>query len=214
MNTHFSPDFLNIADFCLSTAALGPGLRSVLWVQGCPIGCPGCISPQWIPIKPAKLIAIESAVEMMLVDSRIEGITISGGEPFLQAAALAKFINLIRMKRDLHVLVFTGFHHQRLVERPPYPGVQELLAQIDIIVDGPYVEALNQGDTFAGSRNQRILRLTNRQDPGDGKWPLRDLEIHIRNGSLLTVGIPPLNLNREQLSSSIKNYRTAPSEAA
>jgi anaerobic ribonucleoside-triphosphate reductase activating protein len=183
---------LNIAELCPATRALGPGLRSALWVQGCPIGCPGCISADWIPNIPAHRLTPAEAAARLLSNPAIEGITLSGGEPMAQAAGLAEMLQIVRATRpDLHVICFSGYTYEALLRQPASSGVPDLLSRIDLLIDGPYVQALNQGDTFAGSRNQRLIPLSQRPLPGDARWELRKLEMHIRDGAILTVGVPP-----------------------
>ena len=149
--------FLNIADLCPSTRALGPGLRAALWVQGCPIHCKGCIAPDWIPFKKAHLLSPGEAAERLLQDETIEGITISGGEPMLQAVGLAAMLRIVRSIKNLHVICFTGFRYEHLLGWNENRKIADLLDEIDVLIDGPYVEKLNDGLTFAGSSNQRII---------------------------------------------------------
>jgi anaerobic ribonucleoside-triphosphate reductase activating protein len=194
---------LNIAEICPATRALGPGLRAALWVQGCPIGCPGCIAPDWIPNTPAHRLRPTEVAARLLSTPDIEGITLSGGEPMAQAAGLAEMLRSVRATRSsLHVICFSGFTYEALLRQPPASGVPDLLSQIDLLIDGPYVQALNQGDTFAGSRNQRLIPLSQRPLPGNQRWELRKLEVHIRDGAILTVGVPPKDWEADAFISS------------
>ncbi len=68
-------DVLNVAAVCPSTRSLGPGVRSVIWVQGCFFRCPGCIAPGWIPIQPARMVPLDKLVEELLVDPAVTGLT-------------------------------------------------------------------------------------------------------------------------------------------
>ena len=195
--------FLNVAEICSATHALGPGLRSVLWVQGCPIGCKGCIAQDWIPMVPARQMSLSQAADQLLTNPEIEGVTFSGGEPMVQAAPLATLIRILRSRKNLHVICFTGFNYENLILKSPFPGVQDLLSVLDVLIDGPYIEKENSGDTFAGSRNQRILKLSERPDPGDNQWTPRKTELHIRNGSILAVGVPPNHLEKDWIANTI-----------
>jgi anaerobic ribonucleoside-triphosphate reductase activating protein len=191
---------LNIADLCPATRALGPGLRSALWVQGCPLRCPGCIAPDWLEFRPALRLSPTAAAARLLADPAIEGISLSGGEPTAQAPALAAMLRRVRAQRpELHILCFSGYPYETLLTRPPESGVPALLAEIDLLVDGPYLQAHNLGDTFAGSRNQRLIPLSERPLPGTGPWALRRMEVHIRGGSILAVGVPPREWPRDLL---------------
>ena len=95
MNINFSnAPLLNIAAQTPQTRVLGPGLRAVVWVQGCPLRCKGCISPAWTESRVARLVSPqELAAEVISNNPTIEGITISGGEPFLQPLGLAAFLS-------------------------------------------------------------------------------------------------------------------------
>jgi len=197
--------FLNIADICPTTRALGPGLRAAIWVQGCPIGCKGCIAPEWIPIKPAHLLTPEVAGDRLLSNPEIEGITISGGEPMLQAEALTVLLRFIKTKKKLHIISFTGFRYETLLKWDRDQKVNEYLDEIDVLIDGPYIELLNKGQTFAGSANQRILNLSGRSFPGNEDWGIRKMEYHLRERNILAVGIPPVNWNRDPFTQQAIN---------
>ncbi len=195
---------INVAEICTSTYALGPGLRSAIWVQGCPIHCKGCIAPEWIPFRPAHMMEPEEAAAILLTNSQIEGITISGGEPMGQAQELAKMIGFIRERKELHIICFSGYVYEDLLKSPQETGIPDLLAQIDMLIDGPYVENLNMSTTFAGSSNQRLLTLSNRKVPNGNSWEYRKLEMHIRDGSILTVGVPPKDWDKRKFSQFLK----------
>lgn len=187
---------LNIAATCTSTRSLGPGLRAAIWVQGCPLNCLGCIAPDWIPRQLARLASPQEIVEELLSHPEVTGLTFSGGEPMLQAAGLAAVARLARAERPLSVICFTGFLWERLKEHPPGPGVIDLLSEIDLLIDGPYIAAQNSNEGLRGSHNQRIHYLTDRLTPltYDFEHRQRQAEIHIENGAALLVGVPPHGL--------------------
>jgi anaerobic ribonucleoside-triphosphate reductase activating protein len=189
-----SMQMVNVAATCPATRSLGPGIRSVVWVQGCAFHCPGCIAPDWIPIRPARFVYIEDLVEELLVDPRVTGITFSGGEPMLQAVGLARFARLARKKRDLDIICFTGFQLAYLEDNPPGPGVDDLLSQVDVLIDGPYIARLNDNIGLRGSRNQKIHYLTKRLCNENLETISRTAEIHIMDGQAMLVGVPPARL--------------------
>jgi anaerobic ribonucleoside-triphosphate reductase activating protein len=180
---------LNIASIVDQTRALGPGTRAAVWVQGCPLNCPGCIAPQWIPFIPATTFTPEQILERLNLD-KIEGLTFSGGEPMEQAAGLARLIRLARRQKELSLICFTGYRYERLLRNPPNRGVAELLAQIDVLIDGPYVQALNDAMGLRGSSNQRVIQLTSRLRVHNLESQSRNVEIKIADGELAFVGIP------------------------
>lgn len=187
---------LNVAATRIGTEALGPGLRSVLWVQGCPFRCAGCMSPEWIPDRPARRAEPAALAAELLSDPRVTGLTFSGGEPMRQAAGLAEVARLARREREVSVICFTGYRLERLRAAPPSPGVPALLAAVDVLIDGRYVAALDDGRGLRGSTNQRIHHLTRRlADCGyDFARRPRTAEIAISGPEALLVGVPPSGL--------------------
>jgi anaerobic ribonucleoside-triphosphate reductase activating protein len=186
------PD-VQVAASCVGTRALGPGLRSAVWVQGCPFRCAGCIAPDWIPQRPpAREVHPDDLAAELLADPDVTGLTFSGGEPMAQAAALAAVIRAARRTRDVTLICFTGYRLAELGRRPPGPGVGDLLAEIDVLIDGRYVAARNDNRGLRGSDNQRVHMLTDRlaaayEDLAGGP---RRTEIRLRERSAMLVGVP------------------------
>ncbi|QQM40184.1 4Fe-4S single cluster domain-containing protein [Streptomyces liliifuscus] len=187
---------LNVAATHVGTEALGPGVRSVVWVQGCPFRCAGCIAPDWIPDRPARRAEPAELAEELLADPRVTGLTLSGGEPMQQAAGLAELVGRARSTRDVSVICFTGHRLERLRTRPPTTGVPELLAAVDVLIDGVYVAALDDGRGLRGSSNQRIHHLTGRlANCGyDFAGRPRTAEIAVDGPQALLIGVPPTGL--------------------
>jgi anaerobic ribonucleoside-triphosphate reductase activating protein len=182
---------LNLAAVCCKTRALGPGTRAVVWVQGCPFRCKGCISPDWIPFIPANDYHPLPLAETLLSDPEISGITISGGEPVMQASALVDFIEHGRKIRDINIIMFSGYYYENLLAFPERSPVQRLLKLVDVLIDGPYHEKLNNNLGLRGSSNQRIIHMTERLRGFDFENQFRQTEIQISNGEILFVGVPP-----------------------
>ncbi|WP_327432463.1 4Fe-4S single cluster domain-containing protein [Streptomyces sp. NBC_01236] len=184
---------LNVAATHVGTRALGPGVRSVVWVQGCPFHCAGCVSPEWIPDRPARQAGPGELAAELLADPRVTGLTLSGGEPMQQAAGLAALVRQAREIRDVSVICFTGHRLERLLARPPSEGVPDLLAVVDVLIDGLYVAGLNDGRGLRGSTNQRIHHLTRRlADSGyDFAHRVRDAEIAVNGPEALLIGVAP-----------------------
>ena len=136
--------------------ALGPGERLGIWLQGCEKRCEGCANPELQPLdKP------EIPYEMFLAMCRsaltsygLDSISVSGGEPFLQAGELNRLLRDLKpLLKD--VLVFTGYTLEELQSRKD-PETEELLGRIDVLVDGPYIRERNRGELLRGSDNQCI----------------------------------------------------------
>lgn len=202
---------LNIAAFTSRTQALGPGLRAVVWVQGCPLNCRGCVAPDWIPFVPATLMTPEEILVRLDTD-QISGMTFSGGEPMEQAAGLAALARMAREKKDLDLICFTGYRYERLVEDPPNAGVPALLAEVDVLIDGPFVQGLNDGVGLRGSSNQRFIHLTSRLEEFDLESHARRFEIAIRDGELAFVGIPTPGVLTAMKAMQTEMERMAPDE--
>jgi len=201
---------VNVAETCVGTTTLGPGVRSVVWVQGCSLHCPGCIAPNWIPQREARLVAPGELAAELLADPAVSGLTLSGGEPMLQAAPLAAMVRAARQQRDVSVICYSGHTLTELRERPPAPGVTELLEQVDVLIDGPYVAAANDGRGLRGSSNQVIHYLTDRLRDSDEEFVRRPrtAEIRVRDRSVLLVGVPPPGL-ADGLDRAVRRARQA-----
>jgi len=188
------PSTLNIAQICPETYALGPGKRFVVWVQGCPFDCAGCIAPEWIEIKEAARVEVGALAQAILSIRELEGITISGGEPMLQAEALGELICALRSEAPaLSVIVFSGFTLTQLRAKCAEDrSLERLLNQIDVLIDGTYLGARNNGIGLRGSSNQRVHFLTGRYThlKEEFEHGPRNVEIHVLNGELLLTGIP------------------------
>jgi anaerobic ribonucleoside-triphosphate reductase activating protein len=188
-----TPLQLNLAASVRQTRALGPGLRAAVWVQGCPLCCAGCISPAWSAARPGRLVnPTHLAAELLGNNPRIEGLTLSGGEPFAQAAGLAAFVFAAKsMRAELNVLCFSGYRLETLGEMP---AAQALLAEVDTLIDSPYVSSLNDGHGLRGSSNQRVLHLTDRMSAYDFDHAPRQAEMYLQDHELFLVGVPPRGL--------------------
>ena len=182
--------FLNLAAFSPCSSALGPGKRAVIWVQGCPFFCEGCISADWRSFEKKEIISVADMVKKLVSLQDIEGLTISGGEPFAQADVLAELIKQVRKRKKINVICFTGFVFQDLISTMDKPGIRELLEQIDVLIDGPYIQNRTLEKGLRGSGNQRFLHLTDALLKKNLAEMPRNLEILVQQGSMMLVGIP------------------------
>lgn len=138
--------------------ALGPGQRIALWVSGCSRHCPKCANPElWKRYEYQKISSQKLVAEISRVigQSVVDGITITGGEPFDQANELCDMID--RLPKQTNVLVFTGYKYDELLKKE---DSRELLSRIDVLIDGEYVDEWNDNrSALRGSVNQRIWYL-------------------------------------------------------
>ena len=171
------------------TNALGPYNRFVIWVQGCMRQCPGCISKDSQPIDGGSEADTAELAETILNVTDIEGLTISGGEPFLQSEALVDLIKRIKSKKDAGVIVYTGNDYEEIKEN-------ELTKYCDIIIDGVYIDELNDGLSLRGSSNQKVCMITKRYE-NEVKQLYgtqgRKIELHLNKDKTILVGIPEKN---------------------
>lgn len=151
---------LRLAAFLPRSRANGPGLRSVVWVQGCKLRCPGCFNPDFLPMDGGNLLAPADVAQWILDTPHIEGVTFSGGEPFLQGLPLAEVARVVK-DAGKSVVVFTGFDWEEL-ERSADPGHHALLAQADTLIAGPYRRDIPSAHPYLASGNQRLVHLTGR----------------------------------------------------
>lgn len=168
---------------------LGPGNRAVLWVYGCCFDCPGCIAESY-KRGPYKETTPEEAAAWYLARNA-DGLTISGGEPMLQAAALGEMISCIRNERDCGVIVYTGYVYEDLLARKD-PEIMAFLDQTDLLIDGPYQQDQDRNQMALGSGNQRLIALTDRYK--DSLWyygqPGRKVELRLSEEETLLIGVP------------------------
>jgi len=168
------------------TSALGPGKRFAIWVQGCNKRCNGCIAPDAWNVDGGYEKDVAELAKEIINTPDIEGITISGVEPFLQQAALCDLIKLLQTPKDLSVIVYTGMLYEDIAET-------ELASLCDIIIDGEYVEELNDNKSLRGSSNQNVICLTDRyKDLLSDYYGVvgRKMELHVNGDSTHVVGIP------------------------
>ncbi|HEX8069308.1 MAG TPA: 4Fe-4S single cluster domain-containing protein [Pyrinomonadaceae bacterium] len=136
----------------------GPGRRSVVQLAGCLLRCPGCYVPETHDPHGGVELTVSEVVDLLL-DGQGEprdGVTVLGGEPFLQPEGLAALLNALK-ERGLHVTLYTGYTLEALRARGE-TAVNEALAHADILIDGPFVAQLSRhAGEWRGSTNQRII---------------------------------------------------------
>ncbi len=182
-----------------STKAIGRGNRFAIWVQGCDKCCINCIVPDsWSTTSGGYYTTVDALASKIATNLAIEGVTISGGEPFLQSEALFALIHKIQSHdRRLSVIVYTGYLYEELRQNTNH---QKLLSVIDLLIDGEYIDVYNNDTPLVGSSNQTVNILT---DIGYElalemqKKHAREIEILIENQhEVFMIGIPPKTLNQ------------------
>ncbi|MBR3315659.1 MAG: radical SAM protein [Atopobiaceae bacterium] len=175
------------------TRSEGPGHRFCVWTQGCLRRCSGCFARDtWDP-QGGRELTLEDLCSLLSDrlerPPTLEGITLLGGEPFLQAAALSRFAAFAR-EQGLSVFCFTGFTLEELRASDDASAL-DLLSMVDVLADGPYLKSQRDfGRPWVGSRNQRFHFLTNRYAPDDFLGHRNRVEIRLRrDGSVALNGM-------------------------
>lgn len=167
---------INIARIKTGSMVDGPGgPRTVVWLQGCSIRCPGCQNWSLWPAETSDMLSLPPAEAADLVLSLAKGqpITITGGEPFDQAEALGPFVVALKSLLEKgaeppHVIIYTGRRYEKILpetwvtQDPTSMDVGAYLALdfADVLVDGPYIERLDHPHLqWRGSTNQRPIDL-------------------------------------------------------
>lgn len=149
---------MRIASYVHDSIVDGPGLRLTVFVQGCPHRCPGCHNPQTHDFAGGKALSVAELVRQMDENPLLDGLTLSGGEPFAQAEDCAALARAAR-ERGLNVWCYSGWTLEELLQ-DTRPGVRELLELADVLVDGPFLlEQRSLTLKWRGSANQRVLDL-------------------------------------------------------
>ena len=147
---------MRIANTVSDSIVDGPGLRFTVFTQGCPHHCPGCHNPETHDPAGGREVSVAELAAQMEKNPLTDGLTLSGGDPFCQAAECAALARLAHEK-GLNVWTYTGYTYERLLEGD-LPGALELLEQTDVLVDGPFLLAEKSYEAlFRGSANQRLI---------------------------------------------------------
>jgi anaerobic ribonucleoside-triphosphate reductase activating protein len=188
-----SNDTLDYAGYAFPVEGLGPGKRLAIWVRGCDRHCAGCIAPELArPGSPTPLTRVISDLQPLL--SQADGLSISGGEPFAQAATLTTLLDQLRHIHDIEVLIYTGYRLEELREKDD--ASRALLQRIDLLIDGPFLDTAPNTLQWRGSDNQRVHLLSTRAGRYAGHTDLPMAEVRPLQVQMLDatnyriIGIP------------------------
>jgi len=175
--------------------ANGPGARFVVWFQGCTLGCPGCFNPTTHDAAAGRALPLDELIAELTraaQGGRIEGLSLSGGEPLQQPAAALALLDAAR-GLGLSTLAFSGY---TIDEIRALPGGPDVLARLDVLIDGRYVAGDRLATGLRGSANQRIQLLTERYARADVETtPVAEIRIG-PTGDVVLTGVDPLKLKR------------------
>lgn len=152
---------LRIAGFAEDSIVDGPGIRFTVFTQGCPHGCSGCHNPQTHDFNGGSITDTDEIYKRVTANPMLDGITLSGGEPFCQCRPLAELAGKIHgfKENTLNVIAYTGYTFEYLIENSNEEnGYMELLKEVDYLIDGRFIlEQKSLELKFRGSANQRFI---------------------------------------------------------
>lgn len=184
---------LNLHKFVPRSRANGPGERAVIWVQGCPRRCPGCFNSDAQKFIPRKVMTVDELEAKILACKGIDGVTFSGGEPFTltNAESLAELAKRLH-EHGLTVVCYTGYLLEEIIvgNRNDWNA---LLEQVDLLIDGPFIQEQRCAEPYRGSANQKLHFLTGRIRPEEVYGEHQTAEFNLgADGTVLQTGFPEL----------------------
>lgn len=150
---------MQIGKILFPITTLGPGKRLGIWTQGCTRFCNGCSNPELHTFDQSKDITVKKIADATS-GMQYDGVTISGGEPFIQSSELRKLVELFVNAGVEDILIYTGYTIEELIDKSN-ADIDYILSHIAVLIDGPFVEALVDDTPLRGSSNQRVLVLNN-----------------------------------------------------
>lgn len=164
---YYNEEKIRIAGIIEESIVDGPGIRFVIFTQGCPHHCKGCHNPQTHDFNSGKEISINDILQMIEANPLLKGITLSGGEPFMQAKTLSIMLDKVKAK-NLDVITYSGFTYEEILQKADNKNYyKELLERTDILIDGKFEEdKKNENLMYRGSSNQRAIDVKLSIDKG------------------------------------------------
>ena len=147
---------LRVLDILEDTTVDGPGFRTSIYLAGCHHRCPGCHNPESWNENGGREMMVDELMRV-IVNDPFAHVTLSGGDPLLQAKGCAELCRKVKAETDKTIWCYTGYTWERLLAEND-SDVMELLRCLDVLVDGPFVQSLRNTDLlFRGSSNQRLI---------------------------------------------------------
>jgi len=158
---------MRIAGLVQDSIVDGPGFRFTVFTQGCPHNCQGCHNPDTHDPDGGREMTVKQVIDTMLSNPMTDGLTLSGGDPFVQAADCAEIAKAAH-KNGLNVWTYTGWTYEKLTELSERDeGIKALLNETDVLVDGPFILSQKSYDVpWRGSKNQRLIDMKATRESG------------------------------------------------
>jgi anaerobic ribonucleoside-triphosphate reductase activating protein len=180
--------FLSLAAFLPRSRVNGPGVRAVVWVQGCPFRCKGCFNAGFQSFEGGTRTPVTELAARIVADNDTEGVTFSGGEPFAHAPALAELAERVRKARK-SVVVFTGYPAAEL-RGSRRPDWRRLFAVADALLAGPFERDRPTRHPLLTSANQELVLLSDRYVADDfNRGPRRGEARIALDGTVTLTGL-------------------------
>ncbi|WP_299024758.1 4Fe-4S single cluster domain-containing protein [uncultured Thermanaerothrix sp.] len=184
-------DLLRVHHIEPLSRANGPGMRTVIWFQGCSLGCPGCFNPQTHPFEGGRLWTAERLFRKVKRYSTLsEGLTLSGGEPLQQGEALVSFLARVRRQTSWSVIMLTGYAWEEI---GALPWGSAVLGYVDVVIAGRYQARQRLARGLVGSANKTLHFLTSRYTLAD-LMQVPEAEVIITpEGQVRVTGVDPVH---------------------
>ena len=177
-----------IGRICYPVRVLGPGNRVGIWVTGCKRNCRYCMSPELKNRDSGVTLSTERICEIIDEIGDMDGITISGGEPFLQVKELISLVDRVSEKVNKDILIYTGFAMNELESSYPYE-MEFIKSKVSVIIDGEYIAMMDNGKGLMGSENQKIYVYSNFEKYKNIRSCERRSQSFLYNGKIILIGI-------------------------
>jgi anaerobic ribonucleoside-triphosphate reductase activating protein len=145
---------VRVAGIVRESVVDGPGIRFVIFAQGCKHNCEGCQNPETHDMMGGEMIEADELVEEIINNKHIDGVTFSGGDPFFQVEAF-KYIAQRLKSRKINIIAYSGYKYEKIIDNEER---FELLKNIDVLIDGAFlIDKRTYNKPFRGSSNQRVI---------------------------------------------------------
>lgn len=185
---------LNVAEMDVVEGAAGPGRRLVIWLQGCLKRCCGCANGPFLPEGSARVFSTAQIWSIVDRCGSLDGLTLSGGEPTLQAAALLPLLKEAH-RRKLTVVCYSGYEFEELTAAGADPVLREFVGELDLLIDGEYRQELPSGGAYQPSENQRLHFLSGLITPESVNRTVQT-DFLISGGKMTATGTLPISIRK------------------
>lgn len=161
---------VRISGYYHNSLCEGPGRRSSVLFQSCPLKCKGCWVTELHSEGAGELVPVtQLAIKLLDPNYERDGISILGGEPFAQPEGLLVLIKELRKRKCRHIVCYSGYTYEALMEKAvTQPSIAAVFDELDILIDGAYIESLADGaGAWTGSGNQRVIDLCETRKTGE-----------------------------------------------